>query len=163
MVEELYIFKLMFFTTWRNHSRFCWDIATPPFSQTWAVSNYHGVITINRDGIPQRRNMKVCTLVYKQALAHRGYWYSWRSKPAVLGLGTVSFQTPTKGEPKPASIVQLESAVLACLCFSSAPHLLWHGSGHWQSAESSDLPMTPCPKTSVDKWHPHRATSAFNP
>ena len=37
-------------------------------SQTPAVSNYHGVINLVREDINQRRNMKMCTLLYKQAL-----------------------------------------------------------------------------------------------
>ena len=37
-------------------------------SQTHAVSNYHGVINFNKESAPQRRNMKICTLLYKQAL-----------------------------------------------------------------------------------------------
>ena len=34
-------------------------------SWTHAVSNYHGVINLYRESIPQRRNMKICTLLYK--------------------------------------------------------------------------------------------------
>jgi hypothetical protein len=32
-----------------------------------AVSNYHGVHNINKESIPQRRNMKICILLYRQA------------------------------------------------------------------------------------------------
>ena len=37
-------------------------------SWTHATSNYHGVINLGREDIPRRRNMKICTLLYKQAL-----------------------------------------------------------------------------------------------
>jgi hypothetical protein len=33
-----------------------------------AVSDYHGAINVNREAIPQRRNVKICTLLYKQVL-----------------------------------------------------------------------------------------------
>ena len=36
--------------------------------QTHVVFNYNGVIILNREHIPQRRNMKIRTLLYKQAL-----------------------------------------------------------------------------------------------
>lgn len=43
---------------------FCWDID----SQTQAVSDYYGVINLDREDFPWRRNMKICTLLYKQTL-----------------------------------------------------------------------------------------------
>ena len=46
----------------------CWDLQdTFPF-QTHAVSDYHGVININQEGILWRRNIKICTLLYKQTI-----------------------------------------------------------------------------------------------
>ena len=64
--------------------------------QTHDVSDYHEVITLDREDIPQRRNMKISTLVYKQTLCpHRAGPHPVGSVP---GAGTMSCYP--KGGPK---------------------------------------------------------------
>lgn len=47
---------------------FCWDIRNTLVSVTPALSDCHGVINLGRGDSPKRRSMKICILLYQQAL-----------------------------------------------------------------------------------------------
>lgn len=46
-----------------------------------AVSNYHGILTINREEISPRY-VKMHAFTYKQGLPHSSHGYSWRPRPS---------------------------------------------------------------------------------
>ena len=49
-----------------------WDIRHTLTSCIQGVSDYHEVFNIGREDIPSRRNVKICTLLYKQVLHLQG-------------------------------------------------------------------------------------------
>jgi hypothetical protein len=62
--------------SWRSqHYNFVETLVIP--SWTPAISDYHGVINLGGEDIPPRKNMKICTLLYKQAYVHNKHQHLW--------------------------------------------------------------------------------------